>query len=412
MTQSHALESRPGARGGGRRTRFGAWLAAVALVGCLGAPGVPPALSATDVFIVQGVDVDVTADTAAQARDRALVQGQAVALRRLFSRLALAAHGDRLPEVAPERVTNLVRDFEVANEKTSTTRYLATLRVRFKPDPIRNLLREHEVGFAETPSKPLLVLPVYGVARALALWDEPNPWREAWLMLRVADGLVPLVHPLGDLQDIASIGPEQAVDGNRERLKAIAARYGASDVLIMRAEPRTPEAPSGIDAPEPWLQVTISRLGTASPEQTRVESFRRQGEADDLEFLMNVASRIVTEIEEQWKRDNLLRFDTSGEISVVIPISSLAQWLTVKQRLREVPFIRRSDLLYLSRQRAAVRLNFIGDREQLRLALLQKDLILERGPTSWTMHLDSGWPAEGPEPNGASSIGRDKPSIP
>ena len=43
-------------------------------------------------------------------------------------------------------VSELVRDFEVADEKTSAVRYLARMTVRFREDAVRTLLREHGVA--------------------------------------------------------------------------------------------------------------------------------------------------------------------------------------------------------------------------------------------------------------------------
>ncbi len=321
-----------------------------------------------EVFAVRGVAVDATAATAAKAR--------------LVARLVRAADQPRVSARAPDAINDLVRDFEVADEKTSAVRYLASLTVRFRPDAVRTFLRGQGVGFAETRSKPLLVLPVYELSGALSLWDDPNPWREAWSRLPASDGLVPLVRARGDLQDIAAIGAEQAVRGDDARLKAIAGRHGASDVLIARAGMRYPDGPPVSGGSGPWLQVSLSRFGNALLEQTRVEAFYPEAGEDQNALLARAAVAIAGQIEENWKRNNRLRFDTGDELTVEVPITSLAQWLEIKTKVEAVPFIRRADLIYLSRKLARLRLNFIGDAEQLRLALSQSDLALEAGPTS------------------------------
>ncbi len=335
-----------------------------------------------EVFAVRGVAVDATAATAAKARDQALAEGHQAAFRRLVARLVLAADQPRVSALAPDVINDLVRDFEVADEKTSAVRYLASLTVRFRPDAVRTFLRGQGVGFAETRSKPLLVLPVYELSGALSLWDDPNPWREAWSRLPASDGLVPLVRARGDLQDIAAIGAEQAVRGDDARLKAIAGRHGASDVLIARAGMRYPDGPPVSGGSGPWLQVSLSRFGNALLEQTRVEAFYPEAGEDQNALLARAAVAIAGQIEENWKRNNRLRFDTGDELTVEVPIMSLAQWLEIKTKVEAVPFIRRADLIYLSRKLARLRLNFIGDAEQLRLALSQSDLALEAGPTS------------------------------
>lgn len=350
----------------------------------------PACADDSGVFTVHNVKVDVTADTAAHARDEAIAEGQEAAFKRLIARLTLAVDRSRLPAFGPDAVSEYVRDFEVADEKTSSVRYLATLTIRFKPDAVRAMLRQYGVGFAETRSKPLLVLPVYEVAGAVSLWDTPNPWRDAWGKVPPIDGLVPLVLPKGDLQDVATIGAEQAVSGDDKRLAAIAKRYGAADVLVARADLRSSGAPSNGGGSSPWLQVTLSRFGTIPPDQTRVEAFYPKGSEDQAALFVRAASAVANEIEENWKRNNRLRFDTGNELTVEVPLRSLAEWIKIKHRLGNVAFIRRNDLIYLTRKLATLRLNFIGDEEQLRVALAQSDLTLEHGATSWVMHLGNG----------------------
>jgi hypothetical protein len=366
-----------------------------AILGLLALLSSAPAASAQgdasgdgDVFTVSGVAVDATADTAAAARDRALAEGQKAALGRLFARMVLAVDRPKLPKINARAIAELVRDFEVTRERTSSVRYLAVLRVRFKPDGIRDLLRSHDVGFAETRSRPVLVLPVYEVAGAYSLWG-PNPWREAWQAAPPSDGLVPLLRPTGDIGNAVLIGAEQAVRGTEDRLAAIARHYRAASVLVAVAGFRTGTAGEAGQAAQPFLQVTLSRMGTALREQTRLESFAlRAGESREAAIGRAVAV-IADQIQEEWKRDNRLRFGVGNELIVTVPIASLADWLTIKRRLAGVAFIRRSDLLYLTRKRARLRISYIGDKDQLTLALAQNELVLEQGPINWTLRRTS-----------------------
>lgn len=349
------------------------------------------------VFTVSGVAVDATADTAAAARDQALAEGQKAALGRLFARMVLAVDRPKLPPINAGAVAELVRDFEVTREKTSSVRYLAVLRVRFKPDGVRDLLRAHDIGFAETRSRPVLVLPVFEVAGAYSLWG-PNPWREAWQAAPPSDGLVPLVRPANDIRNAVLIGAEQAVRGADDRLAAIARHYRAASVLVAVAGFRMGSAGEEGQPAQPFLQVTLSRMGTAFREQTRLESFAlRAGESREAATSRAVAA-IADQIQEEWKRDNRLRFGVGNDLIVTVPLASLADWLTIQRRLAGVAFIRRSGLLFLSRKQARLRISYIGDEDQLTLALVENELILERGPTTWTLrHASSG--RGGAQPN-------------
>src|SRR3546814_9903356 len=125
-----------------------------------------------------------------------------------------------------------VRDFSVAHEKIGGGHYIASLTVRFNPEEVRQLLRARDIPYAETVSRPVLVLPVYVAAGAARLWDGPNPWFDAWAAQPPAEGLQPLTVPLGDLSDVTEISAEQAMAGDAERLRSIAQKYGAFGTLV------------------------------------------------------------------------------------------------------------------------------------------------------------------------------------
>jgi len=338
-----------------------------------------------DVFKVTGVEVDATADTVAKARDRALAEGQRKALNRLFDRIIVAADRPRLGSVSYATMTQLVRDFEVGSEKSSSVRYLAVLNVRFKPDAVRDLLRGRNVGFAETRSRPVLILPIYDSAGAHALWGTPNPWREAWAALPQADGLVPILRPRGDVNDVAIISAEQAVRGDAQRISAMARQYGAAEVLVVTAGFHQGAVGEAGQPGQSDLRVTIARMGAGAAQGTRSESFALRAGEDENAALARAAGAIASQIQDEWKQNNRLQFGASRELTATVPITSLGDWLGIKRRLGEVAFIRQSDLLYLSRNEAWLRIRYIGDEEQLTLALRQKDVALERGPTSWIL---------------------------
>lgn len=333
-----------------------------------------------DVFVVDSLKVDVTAASTAEARDKALAIGERQAFRQLLERLTMRRDQGRLPAFSAAEIAAFVLDFEVAEEKASAVRYLATLNYRFKADAVRRLLIDREIPFAETTSKPVLVLPVYQAAGSLLLWDDPNPWREAWIRRPGKSSLVPTILPGGDLPDIATIGPEQAVAGDDQRLSAIAARYDAGDAIVAHAT-------MNMDRGRPDLEVYVTRYGTAQQEETVVKSFT-SGDQESLELLLaRAADELTSQMEDNWKRDNLLQFGQQAVVAVKIRIGGLGDWLDIRNRLAGVAVIRKSDLVLLSLDEVRVNLHYIGDPAQLALALEQADLVINREGDGWVLEL-------------------------
>ncbi len=328
-------------------------------------------------FMVRDVAVDRTATTAAAAREGALIEGQRVALRRVLERLAPRTEYRRLPTVSDTRIADLIENLEVQEERTSSVRYIATLTFRFRAADIRTLLRNAGIPFAETVAKPALVLPVLRRDGLVLLWDEQNAWRDAWSRVPLAQGLAPLVQPRADLADISDINAVQASRGDDRRIAAIAGRYGVAGAVVSEA---TIESNA---AGRPTLQVSVSRYGVASPEQTILESYTAEANEDETALLQRAAVTTARGIEERWKNEQLLQFGQEGKLTVLVTYADIRDWVAIQLRLGEVTQVRGSDIVTLTKSEAVVTLSYIGDDSQLRLALAQRDLDL--APASGTL---------------------------
>lgn len=337
---------------------------------------------AAGVYEVKNVAVDVTAETATAARDQALKQGERQAFRQLLESMVLQADHARLPKLADQEIAELIQDFSVSDEKTSAVRYLAKLTYRFREDDIRQLLRGAGIPFAETPSKPVLILPVLQQAGALLLWDDPNPWREAWRDEQSQQGLVPTLLPLGDLTDIGSIGPEQALRGDGQRLQAIAERYQAGATAVAYAQLKLDPAQA-----RQVLEVTLTRHNITVDPQVSVLSFDAKPDEPVAALMTRAALSTEQTLEDNWKRDNLIQSGRRNAIAVSIPIAALGDWLAVKRRIGGVSVIRETEMVLLSKTEVQVILHYIGDIGQLILAMEQADLALQGEGDGWTVEV-------------------------
>jgi len=339
------------------------------------------AMAAGDVYSVENVAVDQTAETAAAARDIALAGGQQRALRRLLERLTLAADHRRLPEVAKKAIAELVKGIEISEEKTSPTRYIATLSVTFKKERVRGLLRANGISFSETRAKPILLLPVFRAGGAVRLWQDPNPWRDAWSNVTIgSDAPVPFVVPAGELADVASISATQALAGDKRRLDVIADRYGVGDTLVAFAELDVDLATRA-----KRLQVSLRQQGPTGPNLI-VESFSSAGQETEAALITRAVAGIAVGIQERWKEATLIRFDKERSLSARVPLSGLRDWIVVRKRLTDNSLVQRVDLTSLSVESARVVLHYWGDIERLAIALTQSNLRLEEDTNGfWTV---------------------------
>lgn len=334
---------------------------------------VPPGVArAADIYTITDIRVDERASDEVSAKSTGIAKGQREALQRLLERMTLRTDHGRLPVVTDEAVSGALRDFAVSDEKFGGGRYLATLSVRFQPDAVRGILRSNGIPFAEVQSRPNLLLPVYQNAGSTILWDEPNPWFDAWLERELPTGLVPLVLPLRDLSDISDISADQAIAGEDTRLQQIANKYSAFGTVVAVVQPSVDPVTN-----VPVLEVVMTTQVPGEPARVVNLTVRgKEGEEPDMLF-QTAASDLIVALEEAWKRDNLEQPGSEQQIRVIVPVSKLGDWLDVKRKMASVPSVKDLSVARLSVREAEVDLTFLGQPEQLRRALSQKNLDMD-----------------------------------
>lgn len=322
------------------------------------------AQATTDFLTVSGVEVDVTAGDAVTARDAAFVEAQRKAYEMLLAQLADGASAQALPPLSDAEISDLVEDFEIESERSSTVRYIGRFTFRFKGAEVRNLLESHGVRYAVLQSPPLLVLPVFSAGEQSLLWGDNNPWFAAWLARPTAGQLVPLKLPLGDLQDMTALEASQALAGDAQRLQSLAQRYDAAAALVVEAQP---------SADGRSVAATAKRYGALGLEETIAAT----GNGSDLNAaLADAVRQLDQQIQTAWKDNNLLDSSAERVVTVTVPIETYRGWLDLKKKLASVTMVREARLLALSSRSAELDLTFLGDITQLQTALAQRGLTL------------------------------------
>lgn len=355
------------------------------------APGIDAATAAADAaFSVAGVAVDVTAADAEAARTAALADGQRRAFRRLLERLVPEADHGRLPVLSDPAVTELVRGYEVSGERVGPDRYIASLTFHFKPGEVGELLRNRDIPYAAAASEPIVVVPLFQDAKGLMLWDDGNPWREAWASLPPSNSLVPIIIPFGELADLEILDAEQARAGDNERFNRLAARYGAGEAVAIDAiitGEGTQDAPT--------VSVSVRRVGSASVQVSG--GIYRSDTWEPLEAVLLIAARATrAQLENEWKQANVLRFDLETRLAIDIPLTGFADWLDIRGRLHGLALVRKLEIAALSPRFARAILHYLGDEQQLAAALARDDLVLSREADLWILHR-RGYEADQPD---------------
>ena len=358
------------------------------------------------VFTVAHVPIDAEAASSAEARELAIAAGQRSALEILLRRLTV--EGASLPAPAEDSIAAMVAGFEIDRELVSTTRYRASLTVDFDPAEVRRLLRESGVAYAETVSKPVLVVAVQRDPGGILLWEDGNRWRRAWEERPPNGGLVPILLPLGDIIDLGAVDAKRALASDAEALGALGRLYGTSAVAVAVAglsgssAVAKPSAPAGTDAEDAdgeasaagrALTLSLRRIAAGDELAVAQTLIGRTGESERA-LLERGTDRVVTLLEDAWKAANLIRYDEDHVLQATVPIANLGEWVSIQRRLGALAMVAAVEIDSLSLREGRLTLRYHGTADQLRLALDQSDLALTPLADEWVL----GPRAEKPEP--------------
>ncbi len=354
-------------------------LSAVLLATALALPAV--AQGADDLFTVRDVGVDISAGSPNAARDEGVRDAQRKAFDLLFDRLTVDGARTALPPIPSDSIDRMVQSYAVQEERTSATRYVGKLSVRFNAMAVRNLLKSYSVAYAEVRSKPVLILPIDQTGGGPVLWQAQTAWRQAWADLPPPAGLVPIAVPYGEAQDVADIGVEQAMAGDASALRRIAERYSAGDVAVA----------SVAGTLESGLTVTVTLYpasGTAEsfvfaqsplPPPAQAPGSDSKPAATVNPMLQAAVEGIVHRLEERWTAATLISVGAEGSLTLTVQFADQAGWQETRKRLASIPTISQTSVSSLSRHGGVIDLRFNGNLDQLRTALAQRDLLLEQG---------------------------------
>jgi hypothetical protein len=288
-----------------------------------------------------------------------------------------------------------VASFEVANEKMSAVRYVADYTFHFRAADVRKLLQTAGITITEpnaagdagsnptdTGIKAIVVLPVYQTSERATLWDEPNPWRQVWTQRTGTSAGTRLVVPAGDAGDALAIDADKARAGDAGALAAIARKNGADEVLVMLAAQRSGD-PGGLD-------VTVKRYRLGQLVDTHADSVdANPGEAQSPLF-RRAADTIASDINSGWKNVKEPGAGSPARLVATLPINGLDDWLKLRDRIAALPAVRKIDVKSLSRQEAAIEIQYAGTIDQLKTSLAGINLDLQGNEPNWRLARSGG----------------------
>lgn len=366
-----------------RRAALSAALVAVLTGGAAALPAtaVQAQMVRQDAFAVSGIVVDVTANDANAARDRAILQAQRKAWDELFKQLL--PPGSKPPVIADADLSRAVQNFSVDDERLSPGRYAATMTVRFSPDPVRKAMADSgATAYVEPATRPMVLLPVTVRADGSpVLWDDRTAWRSAW---EARDGkpgaLVPLTVPDGELSDVAAVSAQEAATADAAALAKIAGLHGAGGVAVVKTV-LGPEGPSVAQG----MRVDVTLATLDGLRATKTISVRADAADRPEDLLSRAVAQGAAAVDELWRQDRTVAAGPQQTLTATVPLNGLTDWIAVRQKLAQLGGGVRVDMLSLTRNAAAVSIAYRGGAAELQDRVAKQNLIMRQEAAGWVI---------------------------
>ncbi len=331
-----------------------------------------------NMYLVRDIPVDVTDENATLARKKAVLEAQERGFYKLLERLTLPSDMKELPVLTTEDMLNLVQDYSVSNEKTSSVRYIADISVQFNPEAIQTFFQEYHVPYITSTADKSIIFPVYrpDINADLQLWQEDNPWLQVWKKESLNSDLIPLVVPLGDLTDMAYVSEENLKDEKNLDISPLFSRYQALNALVVQAD---------VLASLHQVKITVRPFKNEA-SYIGIIHFFEPLDAPLKTVLERASRRTIPLLEEKWREQNAVRFDNPSSLVTVVPIQNLGEWIQIRKRLDQVKLIKQYIVKAVRKDQAQIEIFFAGELAPFLEALKKEELFLSPAKGDlWTL---------------------------
>lgn len=322
-----------------------------------------PAAAQDSLYTVSGIHVDAAAASSTEAMNAAIAQGRGKAFQTVFRRLTRQADWARQPALDTAALLRISRGYNIANERRSTTRYVADVTYMFNPEAVARTLRAAQIAFSQATAKRILVIPMSpGV--------NHGPWAQALLAPAFQGSQVPFT--VSAPEDDASLAVLNFDAATWNDVAALAVKNHVAEVGLVQALYANGK-----------MTVNIRRLGLGEqPAKTSV----------DVPMLQTVgttypaaAQAAVRAIEDLWKTRSAIDFSQRGRLTADVRIASLAQWGEVQTALGTVGNVTDMTVTAMDMNYARINLTYQGGIDQLREALGGAGLTLTNRGGQWML---------------------------
>jgi hypothetical protein len=320
------------------------------------------AIEASD-YLIEDVDVNVVGKSPSQARDLAVATARRDAFLILLSRLENSV--TIADNISDEEISDMVRSEQIDKEVIAGNRYSATFNIMFAKNFVDHILAKKQakntkakeesgskfwgekIANSSNQKELQLLIPVKIVKGRPMVWEEENDWRQAIAKNFSKAAKQRFVIPEANMENIATLNHDNIKRIGFQELEPVMQRYNASSAYILFFD--YSDLKKKVEISVVYLrrlQNKKTRLSFVNIEHLNSEILLNKVAEKTVNYLLSVNSP-----EDKSLNSNL--------IHIGIPIRTLNDWLTIKNKFESSNLINKMNIESLSKDYALISVNYV-----------------------------------------------------
>lgn len=333
----------------------------MSLLSFLSLLSIAPAIAENMSLYDTDISVDVTAENASVAREKAMSEANRQAVTTVAGRLTTPGGLNVLNNLNNNQILNFIKEVTIDSEKVSDVRYIAQLKITINGDILKTYLQEKNAPIAMVEESKIIIIPIFREfsTDTPLLWESQNLWRQAWEANPQFSGPIKISSLSTDNNN--KITAAQALQMNGIILDQIATDTQTRNIYIADA------VYDGIDG----LDITLYAYNDGSQEGVKVPGARGNQLFSDA--VQNIKDRLTAKFQQQSRTVS----QTQNEITVLYAFNNLRNWVEIQNLLKNTAGVNAISVDALGTGKVQFKLLFTGSEQHLLYSLRDKNLNLK-----------------------------------
>lgn len=327
---------------------------------------------------VENIFIEFNFNKNLPSRKKALDISYQIAIKRYLEWVTILKN-DEIESLLDKINTNLfITGYSIENEKFTKTKYSALITVNLDLSKIKNYFKNNNIAFFLEEGPKTLIIPVIKYKNRSILWDDPNPWFEAWMKRPLDANLTDFLLPTGEVEDLITLSAKDAEDFVNYKIKNMSTKYSAEEVLILQLE---------VEQTQGFYNLQLLAYQGLKEEKMLLEDFSYKKEKNLEKSILNLANAFAKKYDDLWVEDNIKRLELESYALVRLNYNSLSDWIKIKRSLLNSQNLSSLEIRSMTNSSAIVFIKFLS-KEKLVYDLEENNIYIDEKGETWEISLN------------------------